>query len=287
MAERMQTQGMKRRRTAYPTTTRTSTVSRPYYGPGYGPGYVWRGPGRTRSLTRSRYYSSVNFPPETKYFDVGINASVTVAGTTWADSEVPASNYVNSSGTAAVYTDSALLPTAIGSGYGEVNGNRFRLKKLRVRGRAFANAAMDQADVVAPAAVRIILVMDEQPNGAQAQGEDIMQDIGAANENMYSYQRVAESSGRFRILKDHTTILDVSAAATDGTNTSSNNYYGTSFSFLYQPKVPKVVNIKSGNATPNVSGTVDCNIFLLAYCVRGTTASAINIVAASRAYYCD
>ena len=53
--------------------------------------------------------------PETKYFDTGISATVNWAGNTWASSEVPCDNYVNASGTAAAYTDSALIPSASGS----------------------------------------------------------------------------------------------------------------------------------------------------------------------------
>ena len=54
---------------------------------------------------------------ETKYFDTGINTSVTFGGTSWTGSEVPCDNYINSSGAAAAYTDSALIPSANGSGY--------------------------------------------------------------------------------------------------------------------------------------------------------------------------
>ena len=45
------------------------------------------------------------FGPETKYFDVAIDASITTAGSSWADTEVPCDFYVNSSGAPAAYTD--------------------------------------------------------------------------------------------------------------------------------------------------------------------------------------
>lgn len=224
---------------------------------------------------------------ETKYFDVGISDTVTTAGTTWADTEVAAANYINSSGTPAAYTDSALLPTAVGSGYGQVDGNRYRLKKIRVRGTLATPALADQDDPPAAVAVRALLVMDMQPNGAQAQGEDIIQDYGDAAVNRSAFMRVANASGRFRILKDEFILLQAATSATDGTNTSSTSFYQGQFSWKYQPLKPLVVNIKSGNSTPTVAGLVNCNIFMLLYGTRGNTAVPVTVQGASRAYYND
>ncbi len=224
---------------------------------------------------------------ETKYFDVGIFATVTWAGTDWSDSEVPADNYVNSSGTAAAYTDSCLLPTAIGSAYGEVNGNRYKLKKIRVRGTLTTAVVANADDMLNAVNVRLMLIHDEQPNGAQAQGEDIMQDIGAVGENLFSYKRVASSSGRFRILKDSFLTLEPVTAGTDGTNTNSLGFETQHFSFQYQPNSPILVNVKSGSATPTIASTINANMFLILAGTRGGGAIGVTIAAASRAYYVD
>lgn len=243
-------------------------------------------------------YRNLNFtrPPaiqygrgytETKYFDCGISATVTTAGTTWADTEVTCANYIDANGSPAVYTNSALIPTAVGSGYGQVDGNRYRLKKIRVRGTLSTADLTDQADPPGFVACRLLLVMDLQPNGAQAQGEDIIQDYGDAAVNRSSFMRVSTQGGRFRILKDEFILLQAATSATDGANTSSTAYYGGQFSWKYQPQKPLVVNIKSGNATPTVAGLVNCNIFMLAYCTRGNTATAVTVQGASRAYYVD
>lgn len=230
--------------------------------------------------------------PETKYFDCGIQQFVSWNGTDWSNSEVACDNYVNSSGTAAAYTDSALIPSAIGSGYGQVNGNRYKLKKIRVRGEIGVQVETDDVDALQPTTYRLMLVMDTQPNGSQAQGEDIMQDIGAAGENLYSFKRVASSSGRFRILKDVFGVLEPNNSQTDGANTGSIGSATHQFSFQYQPNQPILVNVKSGNATPTVAGLETCNIFMLLVGNRATTAGtpaaeAMYIRAASRAYYVD
>lgn len=221
--------------------------------------------------------------PETKYFDCGINTFMSPGGADWTDTEVPCDNYINSSGTSASYTDACLLPTAIGSSYGEVNGNRFRLKKIRVRGRVLKSTKTAQTEVATPVSVRVLLVLDTQANGVQAQGEDIMQDIGAQNECLYAFKRVQETSGRFRILKDQFFTLDPATAANNASATTiSQSYDSKYFSMQYQPREPMLCHIKTGNSTPTVGGCVDNNIFLLSY-----STEQIVLIGASRAYYVD
>lgn len=271
------------------TTVRGPTKRQRYMGGNYGTTSSSYKPRRITYSRIPRYVPTVRrsvFPAETKYFDCGINATVTSGAADWTDSEVPCDNYVNSSGTAASYTDSCLIPTAIGSGYGQVNGNRYHLKKFRCRGSLTASTISDQADVPATKRVRLMLVMDMQPNGSQAQGEDVMQDVGAG-ETIYSYRRIAGSSGRFRILKDMIYTLAPSNSFNDHANamnsTGSVGWERINFSFQYTPRKPITVNITSAGSTPAIAQTITCNIFMLLM----TVGEGINISAASRAYYCD
>lgn len=258
--------------------------------------------GKAATNRRARYYRAkptyarryrartlyVGRGSETKYFDTGINVAVTTAGSTWADTEVTCDNYITSAGAVAAYTDSALIPSAVGSGYGQVVGNRYKIKKIRVRGNLSCTITTGGTTTSGPVFARILLVMDKQPNGTQAQGEDIMQDTGAAAENAYSFKRVADTSGRFRVLKDEFHVLDTSTAVNNASATTvsvGNN--GRQFSFQYRPKKPIEVNIKSGNATPTVAGLINCNIFLLCYGVQSGAAKAINVQAVGRCYYCE
>ncbi len=242
---------------------------------------------RTRSQGFAPTSTMLAMVPETKYFDTTFSLLHTWAGTSWADSEVPMDNYVNSSGVIAAYTDSAMIPSANGSAYGQVVGNRYKLKKFRCRGSLWPTLQQNQADPTAAVEARLLLVMDTQPNGAQAQGEDVLQDLGSGNNNLYSYKRVATSSGRYRILKDLIVMLQPTVAAADGTNTNSEAFESHYFNFQYSPKVPIQVNIKSGNATPTVAGLETCNIFMLLGAQQANSDVSINITGAARAYYCD
>jgi hypothetical protein len=181
-----------------------------------------------------------------------------------------------------------MLPTAVGSSYGQVDGNRFVLKRIRFRGKISSNILEDQANANPAVCVRIMLVMDTQPNGAQAQGEDVMQDIGGAPDNQFSFKRIAGTSvGRFRILKDETILLQPAIAATDGTNTSTQAGESALISWTYTPRTPMKVSIASGNSVPATAGLLSHNIFMLCYGTRGDSIAAISVDGASRCYYCD
>jgi len=243
-------------------------------------------PMRYTAPARNNSYVAQRARGEVKYFDVGINASVTTAGTTWADTEVPADNYVNSGGAAAAYTDSCLVPTAQGSGYGQVNGNKYTLKTLRVKGSLSVPTNTAGTTVYNPIPVRLVLVMDNMPSGSQAQGEDVFQDFGATEENAYSFLRMAAGGGRYTILKDKIiNITPVVSANNAAATTVSTSYTQPHFKFAVKPN--KEVQIKTGNATPTVAGTVNCNVFLLAYAYQSTGAVAVTVQACSRAYYVD
>lgn len=137
---------------------------------------------------------------------------------------------------------------------------------LRVRGEVISNAAADAADVPGARVVTLALVHDTQPNGSQAQGEDVFTDLGLASQCNHSFQAMgAGAGGRFKILKRKSFILQPVVAGTDGTNTNSTNCTGAQFNFEYQPKRPLVTCIKANSATPTVASLSDNNIFLLAH----------------------
>jgi len=252
-----------------------------------------RGQGQRLSV-RAAAYGAALAAQETKYFDCGINTSVTWSGADWASSEVPCDNYVNSSGSPAAYTDSALIPSANGSGYGQVSGTKYKLKALRVRGHISAASLAGQGPPLpGPITVRVMLVHDLMPNGAQAQGEDILQDVGVAAENLFAFLRIPNGLGKYKILKDELVTLQPAAAVLE-TVAQTQNMAWQDHQFSFTCKWPQGhdVMIKANNATPAIAGLINCNMFLLVAAVSQTggstfAAQAINIVAASRAYYVD
>lgn len=224
-------------------------------------------------------------PPETKYFDTAQNFTVPQAAD-WTGTEVTSSSYIQSDGTTVgAYTDSALLPSAIGAGYGQVNGNKYYVKHLRIKGELIPTVATDQSDVQTPATVRVVLVHDTQPNGAQAQGEEVFTDLGAGNLQNYSFLAMgAGNGGRFRILKDKVFLLPTMCTGTDGANTQSVVRANRTFAFSYKPKKPLQVILKANSSTPTVASLSNNNIFMLAHLSQPGT---VTLVSGTRVYFQD
>jgi len=159
------------------------------------------------------------------------------------------------------------------------------LKKLRIRGSVIPTVRSDQADVISPVSVRIILVEDTQPQGAQAQGETIFSDMGNQFQMHYSFLAMAAGSGgRFRVLKDKTYMCQPGIAGTDGASTMSVGSNGFEFKMNYNFKMPRQIMLKANSSTPTVASLSNCNIFLIAHATAAIT-PVIN--GAARAYYCD
>ncbi|ANN22661.1 capsid protein [Circular ssDNA virus sp.] len=193
-------------------------------------------------------------PGETKYFDTSFSQTISAAAD-WSGSEVPCTNYIQSDGTTVgAYTDSALIPSSVGAGYGQVVGSKFFLKKLRVRGNVASAVGSDQADVPLPQSCRLTLVQDTRPNGAQAQGEEVFTDMGAISQVHHSFLAMGAGQGsRFRILSDEFVDLQPAVAGTDGTNTNSVSRTGYTFSMVYKPKKPIQVFLKANSSTPTIA----------------------------------
>lgn len=247
---------------------------------------------RSMSMSRSRSRSrgapvTVLYMPtadETKYFDTAQSQTVAAAAD-WTGTEVPSGSYIQSDGTTVgAYTDAALIPSAIGAGYGQVVGSKYKIKKIRVRGEVMSAVVSDAADVPGPASVRVCLIHDTRPNGAQAQGEEVFTDMGGADQCNYSFLAMgAGQAGRFRILKDFFVVLQPQVAGTDGASTNSIARGGALFSFTWKPKVPYEVLLKANSSTPTVASLSNCNIFLLAH--ASSSSPGVTIKSCARTYY--
>jgi len=234
-----------------------------------------------RAQARTRV---IAFSPqgETKYFDTSFSQAI-AASADWSGTEVPCTNYIQSDGTTVgAYTDSALIPSAVGAGYGQVVGSKYHLKKIRVRGELIPTTQSDQADMPPPSCVRLCLVHDTRPNGAQAQGEEVFTDVGSAGQVNHSFLAMgAGQAGRFRILADETCELNAVVSGTDGASTTSVVRSGKVFQFSYNFKKPLQVLLKANSATPTVASLSSTNIFLLAH----SSTSSMNVIGVARCYY--
>lgn len=238
---------------------------------------------QTRTYT---YRRSSAVPVETKYFDTSFSQTISSAAD-WTGSEVPCTNYIQSDGTTVgAYTDSALIPSAVGAGYGQVQGSKYFIKQLRARGSVHSGLGSDQADVPVPADIRLSLVLDTQPNGTQAQGEDVYTDMGTAAQNTHSFLAMgAGSGGRFKVLWDKVITLNPAVAGTDGASTVSISRNGSHWKATHKFKKPLQICLKANSSTPTVASLSNNNIFLLAH--ASTAAPAASIFGCSRCYYID
>lgn len=250
--------------------------------PANGGGY--KKPYKTKYNPRSRVTFGRALPPETKYFDVSCDAVVIGTADSWAGTEVAMENFIQNDGTTVgAYTDSALIPSAVGTGYGEIIGTRYRLKQIRVRGVIRPDLASDQADVPLGAVTRLVLVMDTNCNATQAQGENIFTDFATDIANVNSFLNMGSTAGKFRILKDIRFVHNSTAHFNDAAATGSICQDAQLFSFSWRPKTPLVVTLAASSSTPNTAQLQSHNIFLLAL-HSSSISSTISLC--SRAYYC-
>lgn len=207
---------------------------------------------------------------ETKYFDCVFSDTFSGANTTtWAGCEVSMSQYRNNVGTLAAYTDNSILPTSQGSGYGEVDGSTYYLKKIRVRGHIVPSNHPTGTTIARACAARILLVLDTQPNLGQAQAEEVMADsytYGQCN----SLMKVSDGTGRFRILKEKKVVIDPIPVWDATAGQLETGYSSAEFQLDHKFANPLKVSFKAGSGTPAGDRCYSHNVFLIAVATHQT-----------------
>lgn len=231
-----------------------------------------------------------NFAKETKYFDTSIEDELINNGSTgWVSTELPTTQRVDENGTTiTAYAENTLIPSATGTGYGQVIGNHYNLKHIRIRGFIKTLIDSDQVDVHPSLIVRLVLILDTQPNGAQAQGEDIFTDFVNSNSNVHTFLAMGDNPGRFRILQDRRIVLQGTNTAADNTGPIRHSHCGEGqdFSIHWKPKETMHVRLKGATgSTPGITELSNANIFLLA--LQSGVTNQVRISACCRAYYCE
>jgi len=270
--------------TAKPTNSGSvSSRMKASYGGGYkgGPRYQ---PGYYRGVAQGKQTFVLRTPggkgaTETKYFDAQRTSTVISEGTDWTGSEVDPGTLMT-----------LVCPTQ-GAQINQRIGRKISLKKLRIRGVITPTVRSDQADVLPPAAYRIIVFQDMQTNGAQAQGEDVMKTpLSATTQAAFSSFMSLANLGRFKILKDKIYREGNAVAFNDAAATGSVINGGQiPFKINLAFKKPIVIHFNSSNGGAgdgDVGDVVDNSFHILA--LRSVTdAGAASIQYASRAVYSD
>ena len=147
---------------------------------------------------------------EMKYFDTyKTTTALGVVTTTWpAGAMVDPTTTVNL-GAAAVATPLSLFVPTVGSALNQRIGRSVLVRKIKVHGQITAAATgtgLAAYEPYLPQKVRLMLVQDSQTNAAQMTAAQLMNDAGAADTTINSYQN-PNNFGRFRVLKDKDILI--------------------------------------------------------------------------------
>lgn len=188
---------------------------------------------------------------ESKYFDSFLAATNIQESTDWTGCELnPA-------------TLNTLVVPQEGSDINNRIGRKIAIYRLSIRGVIRCAPSPDQADVLSPPAIRLILFIDEQTNGTQVQAETLMAAPGSATVPLCfnTFQNLA-NLGRFRVLKDKTYRSGVIGVGTDGASTMSQNLPDIPFKWNIRFRKPVVINFNSTNGG-TVGDIVDNSFHLI------------------------
>ena len=166
------------------------------------------------------------------------------------------------------------------------NGRKVQLNKVVFKGTMMSNVVVAGSSVTPPNTVRVVLVLNKQPNALTTTlGQDVMGLNGAAAANtsvaIHMFQGI-QSFGRFKVVDDILINLDATAAVNNAAATSvSAVAQEKSFTLSYRPKKPLIIEY-AGTATtfPNTNAF---NIL----CNAENTAYGANLQGVCRFYFTD
>lgn len=217
---------------------------------------------------------------ESKYFDFHRSAVAVPDTTNWAGTEIDPT------------TLDTLVAPVEGSDINNRVGRKIAIYKIAIRGliqapTAAANWAIDQADVLPSPTYRIILYMDQQTNGVQSQGEEVMAPPSSATVALThcTFMNIA-NLGRFKILKDKLIGSNTITAATDGASTSAQNKGDLMWKMTCKFRVPIIVNFNGTNGG-TIGDIVDNSFHLIAHKSNSNYDANEVISYQGRAYYKD
>lgn len=210
---------------------------------------------------------------ESKYF-TSLRSSVAIPESTdWSGTELDPT------------TLNTLCAPIEGTDISTRDGRRIEVYKISIRGVISMTSAPDQTDVLSSPATRLILYVDQQTNGAQSQGEQLMEAPSTATAplSFCSFQSLA-SLGRFRVLRDKVYRGTVMTAGTDGANTNSIATVNVPFTMTVKFKNPLVMRFNATNGG-SVADIIDNSFHLIGQ--KSSTAYVHTLDYQCRTYYKD
>jgi len=168
--------------------------------------------------------------------------------------------------------DSLFAPVQ-GDDFNQRDGRKVQVLAIKIKGFLRVPGVSDVTAGQSGTHCRIIVYQDKQTNGAQAQGEDVME--GVASNAVNSFQNPA-NFGRFNVLKDKTYSLHPVVSTYDGTNIE---VFGRTVPFKYMIKFKKPVIVHyNATTTATITAIVDNSFHLIANCNVITVAPTIQYV---------
>lgn len=209
---------------------------------------------------------------EMKYWDTFLTGTAISEAVSWAGAEIDPATYLS------------LFNPSEGADINGRIGRKVQVMRIAIRGLIHTNALQDQVDSVANPATRVILYMDQQTNGAQAQAETLMQTNEAAVNNVFCGFQNTANFGRFRVLRDITIRGRDSSPMTDGASTGSITAGDIPFKINYRFKQPVTVKFNATNGG-TIADIVDNSFHLVAQ--KSGTGFVTLINYSARVYYKD
>lgn len=231
--------------------------------------------GMVLSVPRTRGALAQN--GETKYFDSFLSIGNVSEGTSWAASNLDPS------------ATTGLFTPVEGNDIDNRVGRKVSLHKMTLKCVIVCTPVADQADILPPGYIRLILVQDTQTNASTMAGTDLMTAPGAAtNALMPTTFQSTNNFGRFKVLKDKVIYLGDAFVAQDNagggaaTNSMTEAQKYVKFSVNFKNPVVVKFNGTNGGTTADI---IDNSFHLIG--VKSTTAWAHNVNYTCRSYYKD
>lgn len=166
-------------------------------------------------------------------------------------------------------TEGSLTSIAAGDGPTNRDGRHVEVVGIYIRGYILFGADPASAGQPLGDHVRLLVVLDEQTNGAALNAEDVLAETADTDLDSLAFRNL-EYTGRFRVLKD-ITIRRPYMAMTGTVATPSYAASGVTVPFkINLPMAKKPLKINYTSTTAVIANCVDNSIHMIAIAVRST-----------------